>query len=273
MKSKSAKEKKNATVIPQRLSFLAFNISCHTSHEINPTEKKQRMDGDHYKKGFISKKDIFYFKEAIQLYPDGTLEKKSHLCIIIFQQLNRWYLFICTVCQQLVQSAAVCPTLITTPSLHGRRPVGWVNSETLWETALPGALTLLFYNISLFKEADGIARPWLFSPVLEQGAPRLPAPSQRQATALQCWREAGNIFRANAKSSCLLKCPISLLFVFLEILGRCLLIPSCPSEVTLQLMPLRTYNLCPKRIKKKGWQYIITTTATLTWLLEWFAWG
>lgn len=231
------------------------------------------MDGDHYKKGFISKKDIFYFKEAIQLYPDGTLEKKSHLCIIIFQQLNRWYLFICTVCQQLVHSAAVCPTLITTPSLHGRRPVGWVNSETLWETALPGALTLLFYNISLFKEADGIARPWLLSPVLEQGAPRLPAPSQRQATALQCWREAGNIFRANAKSSCLLKCPISLLFVFLEILGRCLLIPSCPSEVTLQLMPLRTYNICPKRIKKKEWQYIITTTATLTWLLEWFAWG
>lgn len=82
------------------------------------------MDGDHYKKGFISNKDIFYFKEAIQLYPDGTLKKKSHLCIIIFQQLNRWYLFICTVCQQLAHSAAVCPTLITTPGLHGRRPVG-----------------------------------------------------------------------------------------------------------------------------------------------------
>lgn len=33
------------------------------------------MDGEHYKKGFISKKDIFYFKKAIQLYPDGTLKK------------------------------------------------------------------------------------------------------------------------------------------------------------------------------------------------------
>jgi len=40
--------------------------------------------------------------------------------------------------------------------------------------------------------------------------------------------------------------------MFLEILGRCLLILSCPNEVTLQLMPLRTYNLCPKWKKKKS---------------------
>ena len=39
--------------------------------------------------------------------------------------------------------------------------------------------------------------------------------------------------------------------MFLEILGRCLLILSCPNEVTLQLMPLRTYNLCPKWKKKR----------------------
>ena len=37
--------------------------------------------------------------------------------------------------QQPVHSAAVCPTLTTIPSLHGRRHVGWVNSETPWETA------------------------------------------------------------------------------------------------------------------------------------------
>ena len=183
------------------------------------------------RKDLYQRRIFFYFKEAIQLYPDGTLKKKSHLCTIIFQQLNRWSFFVCAGRQQPVHSAAVCPTLTVIPSLHGRRQDGWVNSEAS-KTALPGALTLLFYNISLFKEADGIARPWLLSPVLEQGAPRLPAPSQRQATDIQCWREAGNICRPNVKSSCLFKCPISLLFMLLVILGRCLLILSCPNEVT-----------------------------------------